>query len=200
MLGIEERKNAALGLWPSAGDFDHVQTLLDSEWLGHAKNIVGVNLAASAKWGTKNWPAEYIARLCDLLAADNIRVVLTGQPKDKPLVKQVMDLTKSKPANLVGKTSILQLAALIKRCRVYLTPDSAPMHLAAAMGVPFIAFFGPTDAVRHLPPAKRSTVLKRDLSCAPCYGTTCKIGTHACMREITPEEVFAKVKELMEAA
>jgi len=197
MLGIEPPKNAALGLWPSAGDFDHVQTLLDSEWLGHSKNIVGINLSASIKWATKNWTLEYIARLCDLLAADNIRVILTGQEKDKPLVKHLMDLTKSKPANFVGKTNILQLAALIKKCKVYLTPDSAPMHLAAAMGVPFIALFGPTDPARHLPPAKYFTVLRRDLKCAPCYGTTCKINTHACMREITPEEVFKKIKTLM---
>jgi lipopolysaccharide heptosyltransferase II len=200
MLGIENYKDPTLGLWPSSGDHDHVQTLLDSEWLGHSKNIVGINLAASLKWGTKNWPVEYMARLCDLLAADNIRVILTGQAKDKLLVKQLMDLTKSKPANFVGKTNILQLAALIKKCRVYLTPDSAPMHLAAAMGVPFVAFFGPTDPVRHMPPAKNSVVLRRDLKCSPCYSATCKITTHACMREITPEEVFKKIKALMGVA
>ncbi len=198
MLGINYNKNAQLGLWPSDMDVEHVLNLLDSEWLGHGKNIVGINLAASEKWGTKNWPVEHIARLCDLLAAENMRVVLTGQSKDKMLVRQLMSLTKSKPVNFVGKTNILQLAALIKKCRVYLTPDSAPMHLAAAMGVPFVALFGPTDAVRHLPPAKRFSVMKRDLTCAPCYdGTNCKITTHACMREISPEDVFAKIKELI---
>lgn len=197
MLGIPLNKNATLGLWPSDMDFEHVQNLLDSEWLGHGKNIVGINLSASEKWPTKNWPVEHMARLCDLLAAENLRVVLTGEQKDKTLAKQLMNLTKSKPVNFTGKTNILQLAALIKKCRVYLTPDSAPMHLAAAMGVPFVALFGPTDAVRHLPPSKRFSMLRRDLPCAPCYGTTCKITTHACMRDISPEEVFGKVKELI---
>ncbi len=197
MLGIEYTKDARLVLWPSTMDFDHAQNLLDSEWLGHSKNIVGINVSASEKWATKNWPVEYIARLCDLLAGENIRVVLTGQSKDKAVVRQLLNLTKAKPVDFVGKTNILQLAALIKKCKVYLTPDSAPMHLAAAMGVPFVAFFGPTDPVRHLPPAKHCVVLKRDLSCAPCYSTTCKISTHACMRDITPEETFKKVKELL---
>lgn len=197
MLGIAYQKNIQLGLWPSEMDFEHVQNLLDSEWLGAGKNIVGICLSASEKWATKNWPVEHVARLCDLLAAENIRVVLTGENKDKALVRQLVSLTKSKPVNFIGKTNILQLAALIKKCRVYLTPDSAPMHLAAAMGVPFVALFGPTDALRHLPPSKRYSLLKKDLTCAPCYGTTCKISTHACMREISPEDVFAKIKELI---
>ncbi len=198
MLGISFNKNAQLGLWPSQMDFDHVQNLLDSEWLGHGKNIVGINLSASEKWATKNWPVEHMARLCDLLAAENIRVVLTGEQKDKALVKQMTALTKSKPVNFVGKTNILQLAALIKKCRVYLTPDSAPMHLASAMGVPFVALFGPTDSLRHAPPSKRSVVIKRDLTCSPCYSTTCKISTQACMRDISPDDVFRKIKELMD--
>lgn len=198
MLGVPYNKHVQLGLWPSEMDFEHVQNLLDSEWLGHGKNIVGINLAASEKWATKNWPVESIARLCDLLAVENVRVVLTGQAKDKVVVRQLMGLTKSKPVNFVGKTNILQLAALIKKCRVYLTPDSAPMHLAAAMGVPFVALFGPTDAIRHLPPAKRFSVIKRELACSPCYSSTCRIKTHACMRDISPEEVFAKIKELIQ--
>ena len=127
MLGISYNKNVQLGLWPSEMDFEHVQNLLDSEWLGTGKNIVGISLSASEKWATKNWPVEHIARLCDLLAAENIRVVLTGENKDKALVRQLISLTKSKPVNFIGKTNILQLAALIKKCRVYLTPDSAPI-------------------------------------------------------------------------
>ena len=80
-----------------------------------------------------------------------------------------------------------------------MTPDSAPMHIAAAVGTPFIAFFGPTDPLRHLPPADRFVILKRNLPCAPCYNARhCKIGTHACMREITPEEVAGEIEKLME--
>ena len=198
MLEIDyQKEDALLELWPSAQDDDYIQNLLDAEWLGHDKNFIGINLTASRKWQTKNWPVEYLARLCDLLAADNIRVVVTGEKKDILLARHLLSLTKAKPANFVGKTNILQLASLIKRCRAYLTPDSAPLHLAAAMNVPLVALFGPTDFRRHLPPAQHVVVLKRDLPCAPCYSTTCRIKTHACMKEIMPEEVFGKIRELM---
>jgi ADP-heptose:LPS heptosyltransferase len=66
------------------------------------------------------------------------------------------------------------------------------------MGVPFVAFFGPTDPQRHLPPARHYKVLRRDLSCSPCYSSRCRILTHACMKDIMPEEVAGTIMELMD--
>ncbi|HLD69165.1 MAG TPA: glycosyltransferase family 9 protein, partial [Candidatus Omnitrophota bacterium] len=197
MLGIEYKPDFFLELWPSPKDEEYVQTLLDGEWLGNATHIVGINLAASAKWETKNWPLEHIARLCNILSAKNIRVILTGTPKDKETARKLLSMVKSKPADLIGKTDVPQLAALIKRCQVFVTPDSAPMHVAAAVGTPFIAFFGPTEANRHLPPAKRFVVLNKKLPCSPCYSSNCRIHTHACMNEISPEEVAKNIFNLM---
>ncbi len=197
LLDIEYHHQTRLELWPSEEDKRYAQTLLDSEWLGNAKEIVGMNLAASERWKTKNWPLEYMARLCDMLSTKNIRVILTGTEKDRGTARELLKLTKSKPAVFAGKTNIMQLAALIERCHVFITPDSAPMHVAAAVETPFIAFFGPTDDKRHLPPAGRFLVLKRDLPCMPCYSSVCKIKTHACMREILPEEVMKSIEGLM---
>ncbi len=197
MLGITYKPDSLLELWPSPQDNKYVDELLDSEWLSGSNNIIGINLSASAKWETKNWPLEYVVRLCDSLAAQNIRVILTGMEKDKEKARRVLSLAKSKPADLTGKTDILQLAGLIKKCRVYVTPDSAPLHLAAAMHTPFVALFGPTSSLRHLPPAENFRVIEKNPTCAPCYSSTCRIKTHVCMRDITPEEVSLKVKELM---
>ncbi len=196
-IGIDFHPDMKLELWPSAKDEKYVQELLDGEWMGSYKDIVGLNLAASPRWPTKNWPKEHIQKLCDLLAARNIRVILTGQNKDMSTARFLVSKSKSKPVNFVGKTNILQLAALIKRCRVYITPDSAPLHVAAAVNTPVIALFGPTDPVRHMPQAEKKVVLRRDLKCSPCYSGTCKIKTHACMVEITPEVVAQKVLEFM---
>jgi len=91
----------------------------------------------------------------------------------------------------------LQLASLIKGCKVFLTPDSAPLHIAAAMQVPIVAFFGPTDSRRHIPPAKKIVILEKKLACAPCYRSRCRILTHACMKDIQPEEVVHEVEHLM---
>ena len=142
-MGITPPKELALELWPSEKDRKYVQELLDAEWLGNVTRIVGINIAASQKWQTKNWPMEHAARLCDLLSSKGIRVLITGMEKDRPLVEQLLARTKSKPAVFAGRTDILQLAALIERCKVYITPDSAPLHVAAAMRAPLIAFSVP---------------------------------------------------------
>ena len=166
--------------------------------MGNNPNIVGINIAASEKWRTKNWPTEYMARLCDMLSKKNIRMIITGMEKDKLLARHFLSMTRSKPANFVGKTDILQLAALIRKCRVFVTPDSAPMHVAAAMKTPVVAFFGPTDSRRHVPPAKKIIILERKLACAPCYSPRCRILTHACMKDIRPDEVASAIGSLIE--
>ena len=198
MLGIEMTGRQRLELWPSQEDDTYAQGLLDSEWLGNATNIVGINIAASEKWATKNWPLKHLGRLCDLLSARNIRVLITGTEKDRQAAHELLTYTKAKPALLIGKTDILQLAAIIKRCKVLLTADSAPMHIAAAVGTPFVALFGPTDHVRHLPPAEKFSVLRKDLPCSPCYSSRCKITTHDCMKHITPEQVLSEIEMFLE--
>lgn len=197
LLGIKP-KDDFCELWPSAQDQKHVDALFEAEWLGNTRNIVGIHVAASARWSTKNWPLEHIAKLCDVLAAKNIRVCLTGVDADRYDVERLLKMTKAKPANFVGKTDILQLAALMKRCRVFVSPDSAPLHVAASVGTPFVALFGPTSSRRHLPPAKRYVVLESELSCTPCYSPNCKILTHACMHDITPDAVLRGIEQLMQ--
>jgi len=192
-------KDPHLELWPSVKDKAYIQDLLDSEWMGNSQNIVGINISASDKWPTKNWPIDYISRVCDALSRNNVRVVITGMAKDRRLVQQLLSLTKSKPANFCGKTDILQLAALIKKCKVYITPDSAPLHIAAAVNTPVIALFGPTDSLRHIPPAKKMEVMDKKLACAPCYSSRCGIVTHACMKGISPQEVVDAVEKMMGA-
>jgi lipopolysaccharide heptosyltransferase II len=197
MLGIDYDPHVKLELFPSLKDDAYIQELLDSEWLSDGQIFVGLNISASAQWPSKNWPLEHMAKLCDILGHKNIRVILTGENKDKTLSRKLMANARAKPASFVGKTSILQLAALIRRCKVYISPDSAPLHVAAGMQVPIIAFFGPTDAKRHMPPADKSLVLHKEMKCSPCYSGICKIKTHACMIEISPEEVARKVMQFI---
>lgn len=197
MLDMAYPKDDSLELWPLEKSRKDVSQLMEEQWLAHGVNIVGINLSASQRWGTKNWPLEHTARLCDALAAQGIRVIVTGMEQDRETARQLLTMTRTKPENFVGKTDIMQLAVLIKQCRVYITPDSAPMHIAAAMGVPFIALFGPTSSKRHVPPAKNYMVLERNLKCAPCYRATCRVKTHACLHEISPEEVVKNVLQFL---
>jgi heptosyltransferase-2 len=197
MLGIDYSPDLRLELCPSSKDDAHVQALLDSEWLSDGQVFVGLNISASQKWPTKNWPLEHMAKLCDILGQKNIRIILTGENKDASISRKLIAKARSKPASFVGKTSMLQLAALIRRCRVYISPDSAPLHVASAMQVPVIAFFGPTDAKRHMPPADKKVILHKPMKCSPCYSGVCKIKSHACMHGILPEEVARKVMQFL---
>ena len=187
-----------LQLWPSAKEKNSVKALLEEEWLGNAKRIVGINIAASQKWPSKNWPIDYYVKLCDMLSLQNIRVVMTGMEKDKQSALKICARCKSRPANLAGKTDVMQLAALISRCQIYVTPDSAPLHIAAAMGVPIVAFFGPTNSQRHVPPSRKLSIFEKKLPCAPCYSGRCLIGTHDCMKQIEPAQVFDAICLLLE--
>ena len=97
------------------------------------------------------------------------------------------------PVNAIGQTSLLELACLIKRCDVFIAHDSSTLHLAAAVGTPTVALFGPTDPARHLPPRFAGQVIKKDVFCSPCYSTTCRTITHACMKRITVDDVLTAV-------
>jgi len=195
MLGIElDRIN--LELWPALGDQNYIEELFSSEWVSKNQRFVGINISASQKWLSKNWPLSYITRLCEELSRLDMRAIITGSEKDLNYANILISSLKSaKPINACGRTTVNQLAVLIKRCSVYISPDSAPLHIAAAVGTPFIGLFGPTDPRRHIAPVKNCIVIKKDLSCSPCYKPKCK--SKKCMQMITCQEVLEALDKLL---
>ncbi|MFH0840349.1 MAG: glycosyltransferase [Candidatus Omnitrophota bacterium] len=193
MIGIE-RKNEVPQLWPKKEDYEWVDDFLGQNWIDERRILVGINVAASTRWQSKRWPVEEIAELCDVLARKHdIRAVLTGTAEDIAPAKKAAKLSASKPIIAAGKTDIMQLAALISRFRVYVTTDSAPLHIAAAVKVPVVALFGPTDPERHMTKVKDSTVLKSDIKCSPCYKPVCS-KNNRCMKGIKAEDVLKAVE------
>ncbi|MFA5369339.1 MAG: glycosyltransferase [Candidatus Omnitrophota bacterium] len=181
-------------------EYAYADELIGESWIGKGQKIVGINFAASGRWQTKRWPVENIARLCDLLAADNIRVFITGVKDDSAQARRVAVLSKSRPFDMTGRTNIMQLVSFIKRCDVFISGDSAPMHIASLCGVSFIALFGPTDPARHFQAVAgtrgNSRFIHKKLKCSPCYKRRCR--RMDCMKGITPEEVYGAVKNLLE--
>lgn len=195
MLGIDLRDNR-LELWPSREDEEYVENFLNKEWLSADQKIVGINVSASKRWLTKCWPRERIARLCEELGFKNIRVVATGTEEDAEEANTLVSMVKNtKIINACSKTSINQLAALIRRCSLYISADSSPLHVASAVNVPVIAFFGPTDPERHMPPARKSIIIRRELPCSPCYKPKCR--HKKCMNLISVEEVLQAIDKLL---
>lgn len=191
-------ENKALGLWPSESDEEWADKFLEDAWVNRGQPLIGVNPGASIRWATKRWPVENFAKLCDMLAGRlGARILLTGAKEDTEIGKNIAGLCKSRPIIAIGKSTLMQLTSLIKRCNVFVTSDSAPMHMAAATDVSFVAIFGPTDPNRHLPPCKRCVVIRKELKCSPCYSPRCIIGLK-CMKKITVEEVFKAAEQLLE--
>ena len=187
----------ALELWPSPHDEQGAERILATSPTGERRPIVGLHPGGSGRWKTKRWDLERWAKLCDLLAQKHIRVVVTGGPEERSLGDALRQLVASHPTVAIGDTSMMELACLIKRCDVFVAHDSSPLHVAAAVGTPTIALFGPTDPARHLPPTFRGQVINKKVFCSPCYSATCRTITHACMKNITVEEVHAAVLALL---
>jgi 3-deoxy-D-manno-octulosonic-acid transferase/heptosyltransferase-1 len=147
-----------------------------------------------AFWETKLWEEGKFAELCDRMATElGVAIVLTGGeagPLDRIRVRM-----KSPAVNLGGRTSLRELACLYGRASLLVTTDSGPMHLAAAVGTPVVALFGPTDPARTGPYGPGHRVIRRELTCSPCLKKQCE--TRRCMREIGVEEVFEAVREML---
>lgn len=150
-----------------------------------------------AKWRTKLWEPERFASLADRLQDDlACKVIFTGSAQDRPVIEEISNAMRRSPMNLAGGTDLKELAYLYSRCRVLVTTDTGPMHMAVAMGCPVVALFGPTAPWRTGPYGPGHKVIRADLDCSPCFKKRCR--DWICMKEIKVEEVFEAVKETIE--
>jgi len=157
-----------------------------------------VAIAPGSIWGTKRWP--HIAALVAML--DEVRFVVIGSPEDTALAETVAAAGPGRVLDATGRLSLLESAELIGRCAVLVANDSAPTHLASAMGTPTITLFGPTvPAFGFGPLAPRSEALGIDtLGCRPCHPhgpRECPLGHFACMRTLEPSRVAERVRNLL---
>src|SRR5438132_1097762 len=124
------------------------------------------------------------------------RVVIVGARGEEALGSAVADRMQIKPVQLSGRTTIRELMAVIKRCALFLTNDTGPMHIAAAFGVPVVALFGPTDSRTTSPFGNGHTIVRHAVECSPCLLRECPID-HRCMTRISVDEVYeAAVRQL----
>jgi lipopolysaccharide heptosyltransferase I len=148
-------------------------------------------IAPSAGTVVKRWPAEYFGRLASLLPIPSI---IVGGGSDAALGDEVARLSNSRAVSLAGKTSLKELGAIIRGACFLVSPDTGPMHLAAALNVPVFAIFGPTAPERTGPYGKIHSIVRLELPCSPCF-TRKPCPDWRCIREITPEMVLRIICE-----
>nr|AHZ45561.1 ADP-heptose-LPS heptosyltransferase II modular protein [uncultured bacterium] len=169
--------------------------LLERE--GHRRGVPLVVLAPGAAYGkAKQWIPSHVAALIAKLAGTGVTCALVGSRADRPTVNVIRaDLADRASIDLVGRTSLQELAGVLAIADACVCNDSGAMHLAAAVGAPVVATFGPTNehATRPLPRQGRvAEVLTHEVWCRPCMLRECPID-HRCMSGITPDRVFAAV-------
>ncbi len=164
--------------------------LLKSRGAGKRPHLVAVNPVA--KWETKLWPAAAFAATADRLITDRgVDLVFTGGPEDRQAVEDILRGMKRRAVNLAGETSLLSLAALYERADIVISTDTGPMHLAAAVGTPVVALFGPTAPWRTGPYGPGHQAVRTAVACSPCFKRSCP--DPVCMTRIAPDRVLAAV-------
>ncbi|MBI4682448.1 MAG: lipopolysaccharide heptosyltransferase I [Nitrospirae bacterium] len=173
-------------------------------------------IVPSARWLTKRWPSENFASLMKKIS---IPCVITGSKGDKEIAQEIIEdriqsaeqrtqTTKIKNSNLkgkniiidlCGKTDLKELTALIAGAKAVVSNDSGPLHIAAALDIPAIALFGPTDPLKTGPYGWQTNrnlkVIKADVPCSPCRRKKC--GEFICMKNISVESVYEAIREYL---
>lgn len=168
-----------------------------SRWGIAAKKRL-VLMCPGARGSTRRWYTDRYAALADRLVEDaKAEVVFTGEPADHELVGEIIEAMQHRAHNLVGLTTICQLAALMQRASLVIAQDSGSLHLAGAVRARILALFGPSDPRKYGPQGPRDRVIQRHLFCVPCEVSLCRYN-HECMRFISADEVFATVRQILE--
>jgi heptosyltransferase-2 len=179
------------------------------EWAARGRGLLGddggagfVGLSAGAFFGgAKRWLPERFAAVGELLARETgAGIVLLGSPGERPLAEHVAaGMPRARVVNLCGATDLAGLVGVIAGLRLLVSGDSGPMHVAAALGVPVAAVFGPTDWRETAPLGGRCRLVREPVACAPCKLRECPID-HRCMRRVDVARVLEAARELMTAS
>lgn len=158
--------------------------LLAEAGIGPEDFLLGINPGA-AYGSAKRWYPDRFAEVArELSSRWDAKVLITGGPAETGIAADIAELLGRGCLNMAGKTDLRLLMALIGRCNFFVTNDSGPMHVAAALGTPLVAIYGPTDSTTTSPFSERAAVVRVPVDCAPCLKRECP-SDHRCMTAVT---------------
>ena len=175
-------------------DRKKIDELMKQHGINGEKSLIAINPVA--KWETKLWPNKKFAELADMLVDQyNLKIVFTGGIKDYSIIQTITSSMKGRAINFAGKTTLTELAALYEKAALVISTDTGPMHLAAAVGTPVVALFGPTAPWRTGPYGTGHQIITAELECSPCFKRRCE--TTDCMYQISVKQVMDAVKKII---
>lgn len=162
-----------------------------------------VGFAPGSVWATKRWTTEGYAEVGDELSKRyHAKVIIFGSKDDVGIAQEIHNRMKISPIIAAGKTNLKELSALIAQCKLFITNDTAPMHIAMAFNIPTVAIFGPTTLnIGFGPYGEKYVVVEcKGLECRPCslHGPRrCPEKHFACMKEISPQQVISDCQKMV---
>lgn len=158
-----------------------------------------VCLHPGARWWFKSWPAERFAALADLIQNETpAQVVIMGAEQERVAAGRITEMMKTPVRSLVGRTGLQELAGVLARASLMVSNDNGPMHMAAALRIPVIGLFGPSDPAVWGPWGEGHRTFYKGLDCRACFHPDCFRGEQNCMRQITVEEVWEAVRSAIQ--
>lgn len=201
-VGIDRIDDGGLEMWPPEQAAASAEKLW-RESFEPAKKVVAFNIGAS--WKTKRWLGAYFARCADELLAKGYGVAFFGGPMDTELVQACIAQMKHRDSEAIkiftGRVSLGELCVLLKKCALFLTTDSGPMHVGVSQNVPVVTMFGASPVPGFYPYDAKDVLIKTPEACHPCGIHECPRqgeGHMACMKNITVEIVMRYVWELLD--
>jgi len=181
----------------SLEETQHANKILKNYNIPSGSLIIGINPGA-AYGSAKRWYPERFARVSSALVTRyKATVIIFGSQQELGIATEIEDLSEVPVINMAGKTNIRELMALIKQCTVFITNDSGPMHIAAALNIPVVAIFGSTDPEKTGPMGDGNIIIRKGADCSPCFKRKCPTDLK-CMDLITVEDVIAGVDRILQ--
>lgn len=177
------------------GDIAYIDNIFSGGEIAKSNKLIVV--APGSRSQVKCWGKHNFSQLCSQLKKAGQDVVLVGDKGDQAICSYVQQNSSGGIFNLCARTTIGQLAALLKKSKLLITNDSAVMHLASYLNVPVAAIFGPTNEVKYAPWSEKSIVIKKDIFCRPCEKAQCPSGTLACLGCVKLLDVFSQIKFML---
>ena len=197
--GRAENRKLKTVLVPTDSDRIYIDNFLKESGVKEEDILVGIAPGGGISFGKKNqgrrrWSPEKFSELADrIIRKFNAKIVLIWGSEEKDVVKKIVSLMKQNPL-VAPKTTIREMAALYKRCKIIICSEGGPLHVASSQGVKTISIFGPVDEKVYgpYPPSEKHTVIKSNIDCRPCYKhfKLPKCDTRKCLEDISVEKVF----------
>lgn len=208
-LGVESTDYQLEPLAISAKVENDVRSKLEMIGVMPGRRLVCVNVNTGPLSPERRWPEANFAKLIRSILSDfpDVTILLIGAPSDVPAVAKMCSLLdcedRERLLNVAGKFSLEEFCSLLRKSELLITNDSGPLHIAEALGVPTISFFGPETPVLYGPTGDTHVVFYKGIYCSPCLNVhnqkkaPCN-GNNVCMQLISPDEVFASTKMLLQ--